>query len=94
MSEDTEQGIVELNGSESPNGSIRVKLDIELPHQEAMGILTIIHDYREKKIKAAKAEERKREQERKRAEAAARKAAKAEATKAKKPASATKTTAG
>ena len=84
MSDDTKPSIVELNGSESPTGSIRVKLDIELPHEAAMGILAIVHDYKDKVLKAAKAEARRTEQERKRAEAEARKAAKAEAAKAKK----------
>lgn len=88
MSDDTAPSIVELVGSDSPNGKIRVKLDIELPHAEAMGILAIVHDHKEKLAKAAQAEERRRDQERKKAEAAARKAAKAEAAKARKPSAA------
>lgn len=76
--------VIELNGSESQTGSIRMKLDIELPHDEAMAVLGIVQDYKAKQKKEAEAAARKAEQERKRAEAEARKAAKAEAAKAKK----------
>lgn len=80
MSDET----VELIGSESPNGRIRVQLDLELPHEQAMQILGIVHDYKAKKLKEEQAAKRREEAERRKAEAAARKAAKAEAAKAKK----------
>lgn len=76
--------IVELNGSESPSGQIRVRLDLELPHDEAMQILETVHAYKDRKRKEDEAARRKAEAERKKAEAEARKAAKAEAAKAKK----------
>ena len=52
---DEKPEVIELNGSESPNGSIRVTLDIELPHAEAMGILTIVHEFKDKARKAKEA---------------------------------------
>ncbi|MBP5857375.1 hypothetical protein KAJ83_10175 [Marivibrio halodurans] len=82
--------IVELSGNESPPGQIRVKLDLELPHAEAMAVLGIVHDYKDKAKKQAEAERRRAEADRRKAEAAAKKAAQAEAAKAKK-ASTTKT---
>jgi len=82
--------IVELNGAESPTGRIRVKLDLELPHSEAMAVLAIVHDYKDKAKKQAEAERRRAEADRRKAEAAAKKAAKAEAAKAGRKASAAK----
>ena len=86
MSED----VVELIGSETPSGNIRVKLDIELPHEQAMQILSTVHDFKDRKRKEEEAARRKAEAERRKAEAEARKAAKAEAAKAKKGAAAKK----
>jgi FKBP-type peptidyl-prolyl cis-trans isomerase len=76
--------IVELSGNESANGRIRLKLDIDLPHDEAMAILGIVHDFKDTAKKQAEAERRRAEAERRKAAAAAKKAAKAEAAKAKK----------
>jgi hypothetical protein len=76
--------IIELNGTGSPVGRIRVRLDIELPHEQAMAILGIVHDHKEEARKAAEAEAKRQAAERRKAEAEARKAAKAEAAKAKK----------
>lgn len=80
MSED----VVELIGNETRGGQIRVRLDLELPHAQAMQILETVHAYKDKERKEREAEERRAEAERRKAEAAARKAAKAEAAKAKK----------
>jgi hypothetical protein len=80
MSED----IVELIGNETPAGHIRIRLDLELPHAQAMQILETVHAYKDKARKEEEAAARRAEAERRKAEAAARKAAKAEAAKAKK----------
>ncbi|MDF1749781.1 MAG: hypothetical protein P1V34_13000 [Alphaproteobacteria bacterium] len=76
--------IIELIGTESPNGHIRVRLDLELPHEQAMQILQTVHDYKDHQLKEEAAKHRRDEAERRKAEAEARKAAKAEAEKAKK----------
>jgi hypothetical protein len=76
--------IIELIGTESPNGHIRVRLDLELPHDQAMQILQAVHDYKDNLKKEADAKQRRDEAERRKAETEARKAAKAEAAKAKK----------
>ncbi|WP_421877442.1 hypothetical protein [Pacificispira sp.] len=78
--------VIELIGTETPTGSIRVRLDLELPHEQAMQILATVHDYKDRKQKEEEAARRREEAERRKAEAAARKAAKAEAAKVKKPA--------
>lgn len=75
---------VEFIGSETVTGRMRVKLDIELPHKDAMAILTVIRDHELAEQKAAEALKRKEEAEARKAEAAARKAAKTEAAKAKR----------
>lgn len=78
------EDIIELNGSGSSVGSIRVRLDIELPHDEAMQILQTVQGYKARLLKEQEAAARKADAERRKAEAEARKAAKTEAAKAKK----------
>lgn len=76
--------VIELIGTETATGSIRVRLDLELPHEQAMQILATVHDYKDRKLKEEEAARRREEAERRKAEAAARKAVKAEAAKVKK----------
>ncbi|HAE00298.1 MAG TPA: hypothetical protein DCL95_13490 [Rhodospirillaceae bacterium] len=76
--------IIELIGTDSPNGHIRIRIDLELPHDQAMQILQTVHDYKDQKQKEEAARMRRDEAERRKAEAEARKAAKTEAAKAKK----------
>lgn len=78
--------VIELSGNESATGRIRVRLDIELPHEQAMLILNTVHDYKDRAKREAEAAQRREDAERRKAEAAARKAAKAEASKVRKPA--------
>ena len=80
--------VIELIGNETPTGSIRLRLDLELPHEQALQILQTVHDVKERQKKEAEAARRREEAERRKAEAEAKKAAKAEAEKAKKAAAA------
>ena len=75
---------IELSGSETPTGQIHVKLDMILPHKQAMSVLEIVRDHQLAEKRATEAAARKEEAERRKVEAAARKAAKTEAAKAKR----------
>lgn len=94
MSDDKNAGsgsdVIQLDGSNSPSGSIRVTLDLELPHAEAMTILDVVHAYKEKQRKVAEAAERRRLAEERKAAAAAKKATRSEAQQAKKSGGASK----
>lgn len=79
---------VELSGSGTPAGTMRVKLDLALPHPAAMAILKVVRDAEAQRRKEEEAAAKRAEAERKKAEEAARKAAKAEADKAAKAAKA------
>ena len=61
--------IIELIGSDSPNGHIRIRIDLELPHDQAMQILQTVHDYKDQKQKEEAAKMRRDEAERRKAEA-------------------------
>ncbi len=76
--------LIEMIGNDSPAGHIRLRLDLELPHEQAMQILQIVQAFKDRRQKEIKARERQEKAEREKAEAAARKAAKSEAEKAKK----------
>ncbi len=75
---------IELSGSNTPGGQIHVKLDMVLPHKQAMAVLEIVREHQLAEQKADEAAAKREEAERRKAEAAARKAAKTEAAKAKR----------
>lgn len=80
MSEKT----IELSGSDTQTGQLHVKLDMVLPHKQAMAVLEIVREHQFAEKRAAELEAKRAEAELRKAEAAARKAAKAEAVKAKR----------
>lgn len=75
---------VELIGSASPTGRIRVSLEMEMPHSAAMALLKIVRDVEAERVKQEEAARRREEARIAKAEEAARKAAAAEAAKAAK----------
>ena len=76
--------LIEMIGNDSRTGHIRVRLDLELPHEHALQILQIVQAFKDRQQKETKIRLRQEKAEREKAEAAARKAAKVEAEKAKK----------
>lgn len=79
--------LIELIGSESENGRMRVRLDIELPHDRAMQILKTVHAHKDQLRKEADRAAAKAAAEAKKAADLAKKSAKAESAKAKAKAS-------
>lgn len=75
--------LIELIGSDSANGRIRVRLDIELPHDRAMQILKTVHSHKDQLRKEAEKAAAKAAADAKKAAELAKKSAKAESAKAK-----------
>lgn len=76
--------IIALIGTESPTGRIRLRLDMDLPHNAAMAILKIVHDVEADRHKAEEAARKRAEAQRAKLEEAERKAAAQESARAAK----------
>lgn len=74
--------VVELIGSNTKPGTLKVNVSAELPYESAIEILRIVRDGEAKVIAAAEKQARSEKTARRKAEAAAAKATRAEAAKA------------